>query len=128
MELSMPADFDLVADKYMKDGLREAYLKRYVTGMLEALNLGKASGRTLFVTGDRREQLYEAMEQVPWEGRALEYDDVDVKDLLETGKVVVERSVLKEMIENHQSDLVSRVVMQGFVKGGPVSGTKIIGA
>lgn len=128
MELVMPQDFELVAQKYMKDGLRETYLKRYMTGVLEALDLGRANGRTLFVTGDRRERLYEAMEQVPWEGRALEYDDVDVKDLLETGKVVIERSVLKEMIENHQSDLVSKVVTQGFIKGGPVSGVKTIGA
>ena len=44
------------------------------------------------------------MEQVPKEGRALDLDDVDIKDLLETGKVVLERSVLKEMMERHQSD------------------------
>lgn len=128
MELDMPADFDLVADRYMKDGLREAYLQRYMTGVLGALGLGKAAGRTLFVAGDRRDRLFEAMEQVPWEGRALDLEDVDVKDLLETGKVVLERSVLKEMIEQHQSDLVSKVVVQGLVQGTPVGGTKVLGA
>ncbi|KAF7561015.1 hypothetical protein G7046_g3120 [Stylonectria norvegica] len=128
MELTMPEEFELVAGKYLKDGLRETYLKRYMTGVLGSLGLGRASGRTLFVTGDRREQLYEAMEQVPWEGRALDFEDVDVKDLLETGKVVMERSVLKEMIQAHQSDLVSRVVMQGLIKGGPATGITVLGA
>ncbi|CAM1507824.1 Fc.00g046720.m01.CDS01 [Cosmosporella sp. VM-42] len=128
MELVMPEDFDIVAQKHMKDGLREAYLKRYMSGVLDNLGLGRASGRTTFVTGDRRERLYEAMEQVPWEGRALDFEDVDVKDLLETGQIVMERSVLKEMIEQHQSDLVSRAFVQGWVKDGPVIGTKVLGA
>ncbi|KAL7811992.1 ribosomal protein L4 [Trichoderma gracile] len=124
MELAVPQDFDLVADKYLKDGLREAYLKKYMSGVLSTLGLGKEYGRTLFVTGDRRDRLYEAMEQVPWEGRALDLEDVDVKDLLETGKVVMERSVLREMIEQHQSDLVSRIVVNGLPKGGPPLGEK----
>ncbi|KAM5344723.1 hypothetical protein ACJ41O_010585 [Fusarium nematophilum] len=128
MDLALPTDFEIVAGKHLKDGLREAYLKKYMTGVLGELGLGRAGGRTLFVTGNRREALFEAMEQVPREGRALDLEDVDVKDLLETGKVVLERSVLKEMIEQHQSDLVSRVVMQGLVKGGPATGTTVIGA
>ncbi|KAM0450979.1 hypothetical protein ACHAO4_006373 [Trichoderma viride] len=124
MELSMPEDFEIVADKYMKDGLREGYLKKYMSGLLNTLGLGREDGRILFVTGDRRDRLYEAMEQVPWEGRALDVEDVDVKDLLETGKVVMERSVLREMIEQHQSDLVSRIVINGFAKGGVALGEK----
>ncbi|KAF5632572.1 ribosomal YML6 mitochondrial [Fusarium tjaetaba] len=128
MDLVLPTDYELVAGKYLKDGLKEAYLKRYMTGVLGNLGLGRASGRTLFVTGNRREALFGAMEQLPWEGRALDLQDVDVKDLLETGKVVLERSVLKEMIKKHQSDLVSRVVMQGLVKGGPKLGTPVIRA
>lgn len=126
MELSMPYDFDLVADKYLKDGLREAYLKKYMSGVLSTLGLGREDGRTLFVTGDRRDRLYEAMEQVPWDGRALDLDDVDIKDLLETGKVVMERSVLREMIEQHQSDLVSRIFVNGIPKGGPALGEKVL--
>lgn len=126
MDLTLPTDYELVAGKYLQDGLKEEYLKRYMTGVLNNLGLGRASGRTLFVTGNRREALFQAMEQVPREGRALDYEQVDVKDLLETGKVVLERSVLKEMIEQHQSDLVSRAVVQGLIKGGPALGTSVI--
>lgn len=128
MELAVPADFAMVADKYLKDGLRESYLAKYMSGVLSNLGLGRVDGRTLFVTGDRRTRLFEAMDQIPWEGRALGLEDVDVKDLLEGGKVVMERSVLKEMIEQHQSDLVSKVVVNGFAHYGPQSGQKLLGA
>ncbi|KGQ03993.1 60S ribosomal protein yml6 [Beauveria bassiana D1-5] len=108
MELAVPEDFVKVAHHF-KDGLREA-----------------TDGRTLFVTGDRRDWLYGAMEQLPSEGRALDLPDVDVKDLLETGKVVMERSVLQEMIEQHQSDLVSRIVVGGLPLKGPQTGEKVL--
>ncbi|TQV91775.1 60S ribosomal protein L4 [Cordyceps javanica] len=125
MELAVPEDFASVAHHF-KDGLREAYLEKYMRGVLSALRLGRADGRTLFVTGDRRDWLYTAMEQLPAEGRALDLPDVDVKDLLETGKVVMERSVLKEMMEQHQSDLVSRVVVGGLPTQGPQTGERVL--
>ncbi|PHH93347.1 hypothetical protein CDD83_5901 [Cordyceps sp. RAO-2017] len=127
MELAVPRDFEMLANKYLKDGLRETYMKKYMTGVLQRLELGRAAGRTLFVTGDRRDWLFEAMDQVPREGRALGLEDVDVKDLLETGKLVVERSVLRELMERHQSDLVSRVVVNGLRPSGPPTGEKILG-
>jgi large subunit ribosomal protein L4 len=130
MDLSPPKDFRMVEGRFLKDGLREAWLAKYMHGVLEALGLGRVDGRTLFVTsGGGREWLHEAMDQVPWEGRALELDDVDVKDLLETGKVVIERSALKEMIEQHQSDLVARVFLSNTAKiQGPSTGETVLGA
>ncbi|KAM3501110.1 hypothetical protein MY11210_009423 [Beauveria gryllotalpidicola] len=127
MELAVPEDFAKVAHHF-KDGLREAYLAKYMRGVLAALRLGSADGRTLFVTGNRRDWLYGAMEQLPSEGRALDLPDVDIKDLLETGKVVMERGVLQEMIEQHQSDLVSRIVVGGLPLKAPQAGEKVLGA
>jgi large subunit ribosomal protein L4 len=40
----------------------------------------------------------------------------------------MERSVLKELIKQHESDLVSKVVINGFAPGGPQSGIKVLGA
>lgn len=128
MELSLPADYEMVPEKYFKYGLKVAYLQRYMSGMLGELGLGRADQRTLFVTGDRRERLYEAMEQVPWEGRVIDIEDVDVKDLLEEGKVVMERSVLRELIERHQSDLVSNIVVRGIKPQGPPLGETVLQA
>lgn len=112
--LPLPPDLAL-AERALRSslaaGLREAYLAKYMAAVLARLGLGRADGRTLFVTSAAAAAgpLHEAMGQVPWEGRVLGLDDVDVKDLLETGRVVMERSALREMLERHQSDLVSRV-------------------
>ncbi|KAH8171182.1 ribosomal protein l4/L1 family protein [Sarocladium implicatum] len=128
MDLPMPEDYAAAPGQLFKDGLEEAYLEKYVSTLLRNLGLGRKDGRTLFVTGDRREMLFKAMEEVPEHGRALDLEDVDVKDLLETGKVVLERSVLKEMIEQHQSDLISRVFINGSPPTGPAVGQKVLGA
>ena len=127
MELVYPDAFENASAKSFKHGLREAYLERYTTGLLHGLGLGRPDRRTLFVTGDRRERLYEAMEMVPREGRAINIEDVDVKDLLEEGKVVMERSVLRELIKRHQSDLVSRIWVNGMRPTGPTLGETVLG-
>jgi len=135
MELKLPSEFEKMARmgilKSAAQGdrvLEEAYIAKYMRGVLDALHWGQDHGRTLFVTQDERKRLFEAMDLNPKDGRSLVYDDVDVKDLLETGRVVMERSVLKEMIESHQSDLVSSVVINGFKEQGPETGVKVIGA
>ncbi|KAK0385443.1 hypothetical protein NLU13_7919 [Sarocladium strictum] len=127
MELPVPEDLLLAPTKYLKDGLQEAYLEKYMAGLLKNLGLSHKDGRTLFVTGDKREMLFKAMAEVPDHGRALDLEDVDVKDLLETGKVVMERSVLKEMIEQHQSDLIAKVFVAGAPSNGPAMGQKVLG-
>jgi large subunit ribosomal protein L4 len=123
MELPLPEDYTaLVEAGFMPTQLQEGYLRKQATQMLDTYDWGRNFGRTLFITSDRREQLFTAMDHAGADGRALEVSQVDVKDLLEEGRVVVERSALKEMIEQHQSDLVSRIVVNGFAKGGPVLG------
>ena len=128
MELTLPRTFTTVESTLERAGLRDGYIEKYAYGFLENLGLGKANGRTLFVTGDRRPGLYDALERVPREAQALEMEDVDVKDLLETGQVVMERSALRELIQQHQSDLVSKVVVQGFPQPGPLIGHQVLGS
>lgn len=127
MELPLPDDFLALAQAgRLGRELEDGYVSKYVKQMLHSLEWGKANGRTLFVTGDRRPNLFTSLEVAGEEARALEVDDVDVKDLLETGRVVVERSALKEMIERHQSDLVSRVFINGVRRPGPAIGETLV--
>lgn len=126
MEVDLPDEFASLQGGLLDGGLREAYLKKYVRGVLSAVRLGRADGRTLFVTADRRDVLFEAMEHLPEDGAAVDIDDVDVKDLLGMGKLVMERSVLKELIERHQSDLVSRIFVNGVPNLGPAIGEKVL--
>lgn len=127
MKLPLPPDFLHAAKSLGRDGLREAYLEKYMRGVMHELRLGRDHGRTLFVTRDRSDALFEAMELVPSEGMALDLDDVDVKDLLQTGKVVMERCVLEEMLQRHQSDLVSSVAVNGLAQHGPPLGRRVPG-
>ncbi|CAK7264734.1 54S ribosomal protein yml6, mitochondrial [Sporothrix epigloea] len=88
---------------------------------------GRAAGRTTFITTDRRPSLFTSLETAGEDGRALVVGDVDVKDLLETGRIVVEREALCEMIDSHQSDLVSRVYIHGEQPGRPELGRAVVG-
>lgn len=130
MELALPAEFDqLVASGQVREEeLIQGFKARWMRQILERNEWGKQHGRSTIITGSWKVDLFEAMDLVPSYGRALNLDDVDVKDLLETGRLIVERSALKEMIEMHQSDLVSSVFMGGaaVATNAPESGKAIV--
>ncbi|KAL2169642.1 hypothetical protein VTG60DRAFT_5867 [Thermothelomyces hinnuleus] len=115
LELPLPEDFLQLAEAgVMGRELEDGFVRRYVGELMASLQWDKAHGRTTFITGDRRPNLFTGMEIAGENGRALELEDVDVKDLLETGRIVIERTALREMIKEHSSDLVSRVVVKGL--------------
>lgn len=87
---------------------------------------GRTGHRTTFITSDHRPNLFTSLEMAGEHARALELQDVDVKDLLETGRIVIEREALREMIERHQSDLVSRIYVNGVRSSGPAIGTQVV--
>ncbi|KAK7751697.1 54S ribosomal protein yml6, mitochondrial [Diatrype stigma] len=89
--------------------LEKAFKAKWARQVLDANEWGRSAGRSTFITAARTQHLYGALQLLPRYGTALDVDDVDVKDLLETGRLVIERAALMEMIERHQSDLVSRI-------------------
>jgi len=110
MDLPLSEDYHmLVQADYIKGDLKDGYLRKQARQLMSAHNWGREFGRTLFVTSDPRATLFDAVALAGEDGRALEVEDVDVKDLLTEGRVVVERSALRRMIEEHQSDLVTQV-------------------
>jgi large subunit ribosomal protein L4 len=106
--------------------LEDGFVKKYLSQILSALEWDRKFGRTTFITGDRRPNLFTGLEVAAEDGRALELEDVDVKDLLTTGRLVIERSALKEMIKSHQSDLVSKVLVNGLRHRGPDLGKVVV--
>ncbi|KAI1007808.1 hypothetical protein K3495_g411 [Podosphaera aphanis] len=70
---------------------------------------GKPHGRSLLVVDGKPENLFQAMEKSGKDGRALHVSDVDVKDLLELGRVIVEKRALDKILSQHESDLVPKV-------------------
>lgn len=129
MELPLPRDFTALIEAgpgFIEGELASQYRRKWVEQVLDANSWGRDFGRTLFVTGDKRKNLFETMKDAGMHGRALELPDVDVKDLLEEGRVVIERSALREMIESHQSDLISKIFINGSVRPGPVIGEPVL--
>jgi len=77
---------------------------------------GKEHGRSLVVTHDKRENLFAALDQAGEQGKALDKDDVDVKDLLKMGRVIIERKALDWILSEHQSDLIKSQNLVGHTK------------
>lgn len=80
---------------------------------------GNDAGRSLLVSrwrGKSNNALFLGMERIGVDGRMLEVNDVDVKDLLGMGRIVVEQKALNAMLKEHSSDLVP-------VMGGQFAGT-----
>jgi len=77
---------------------------------------GNASGRSMMVAKSERKDnaaLFRGMERTGTEGRLLTVKDVDVKNLLEMGRVIIEEAALKEILKAHSSDLVAPVEFLG---------------
>jgi large subunit ribosomal protein L4 len=93
-----------------EDGMDLEYPKtRFARALFEHNHWGKDDGRTLIVTGSFRKNLFRAVRHAGEDGRIQMLKDVDVKDLLELGRVVIEKRALDEMLAEHQSDLVAKV-------------------
>ncbi|RDW94789.1 50S ribosomal protein-like protein L4 [Coleophoma crateriformis] len=93
-----------------EDGMDIEHPKtRYVQDIFEHNHWGSEDGRTLLITGDYRHNLFNALRPAGQHGRVQTTEEVDVKDLLELGRIVIEKSALDEILHGHQSDLTSKV-------------------
>ncbi|KAI9861129.1 MAG: 54S ribosomal protein, mitochondrial [Vezdaea acicularis] len=98
----------VVVDQLILDHEQPGYLEQ----ILARNHWGNADGRSLMVAiseKDGRENLFAAMGKLGQHGNALSQDDVDVKDLLEMGRVIIEKAALDRILQNHSSDLDARV-------------------
>ncbi|KAI1438213.1 ribosomal protein L4/L1 family protein [Xylaria sp. CBS 124048] len=110
MELPLPAEFEeILRNGQMYDGsaeLEAGFRSKWIKQVLDTNGWGRKAGRSTFITSSPRDNLFDALNLVPKWGRALDMEEVDVKDLLETNRIIIERSALMSMIENHQSDIL----------------------
>ncbi len=81
----------------------------FVKRIFEHNRWGNQYGRSLVITEDSRENLFEALSNAGEDGRALTERQVDVKDLLELGRIIIEKKALESILKDHQSDLVKKV-------------------
>ncbi|ETN44818.1 50S ribosomal protein L4 [Cyphellophora europaea CBS 101466] len=95
---------------------------RFLANWFEANQWGKGFGRSLLIKQKIPQQFKQAMAMVGKHGLVKDVEDVDVKDMLETGRVVIEKSVLDMLLLAHSSDIgvdynlemASRLITQGL--------------
>lgn len=97
----------ILVDGEIDIDVADGSLERYLRDVLSWQNMGREGGRTLFVTSERRHNLFDALQgdNMGRQARALEVEHVDVKDMLELGRVVMEKDALEKLFLDHESDL-----------------------
>jgi large subunit ribosomal protein L4 len=82
---------------------------------------GGSSGRSLLVTLEERPLLEQALDAMGRSRQSLTWDEVDVKDLLELSRIVIERDALKNILLSHQEDLTHTALpwYKGMVTSSP---------
>lgn len=131
MELPLPDDFlALAQSKRLGRDLEDSFVTRYLSQMLQDLRWDARYGRTTFITAGRRPNLHESLKLSPKHGRAIDVHNedygLDVKNLLETGRIVIERAALQHVISEHQSDLVNKISLDGRKEERPRSGLLLV--
>ncbi|KAH7342656.1 50S ribosomal protein-like protein L4 [Rhexocercosporidium sp. MPI-PUGE-AT-0058] len=93
-----------------EDGMDIEYPKaRFIKRIFSHNHWGQEDGRTLVITNGHRKNLSTALETAGEDGRVQLVHEVDVKDLLELGRVVIEKGALEQILKEHQSDLVPKI-------------------
>ncbi|KAI9698743.1 MAG: 54S ribosomal protein, mitochondrial [Candelina mexicana] len=91
----------------VEDGMDLEFPKaRFAKQVFEANHWGNADGRSLVVTSSFRKNVFRAVRDLGAEGRILMERDVDVKDLLKLGRIIIEKQALDGILRDHQSDLI----------------------
>jgi large subunit ribosomal protein L4 len=78
---------------------------RLLTNIFEGNQWGSGNGRSTLVTTAYREKLFREMVEIRKHGIVKDMYDIDVKDLLETGRIVIEKPALDSILMAHMSDL-----------------------
>lgn len=80
----------------------------FMKHFFQAHRWGRNHGRSTLITDVVDDDLFAAIQELPQDARILERSDVDVKDLLETGRLIIEKKALDNILWSHSKDLVAQ--------------------
>jgi large subunit ribosomal protein L4 len=101
---------------------------RLLEDMFKYHNKLYGKGRNLMVTTGERPLLEYALGQMGRGEQTLTWEEVDVKDLLQLTRVIIERDALRNILSAHQDDIVNKMPPSRPVYGsGPSDLKGIIG-
>ena len=96
----------LIVDKMRNVDTTASY---WIKQIFEANGWGNANGRSFLVAKNqtsRNKKLFEAVGKVGEHGKIQAVEDVDVKDLLSMGRLIIEYDALNDMLLQHSKDLM----------------------
>ncbi|KAH7380529.1 50S ribosomal protein-like protein L4 [Phaeosphaeria sp. MPI-PUGE-AT-0046c] len=93
----------IIVDNAMEIESPSSFLMEDIFAYQEKLLRGR--GRNLLVTHDTRPLLKEVLKEIGREEQTLTWEEVDVKDLLSTSRIIIERAALENIFTSHQEDL-----------------------
>lgn len=76
--------------------------------ILKANGWGTRKGRSTFITEKVDEELFEKVSKLHRWASIMDRIDVDVKNLLETSRLIIEKTALDQILKEHSRDLKSR--------------------
>jgi large subunit ribosomal protein L4 len=79
-----------------------------IKNIFESNSWGKGFGRSTLITRRKYDKLSELTGKSTEHVKLLDITTVDVKDLLETGRLIMEKSALDKILRDHSTDLKSR--------------------
>jgi large subunit ribosomal protein L4 len=82
---------------------------RWLKQIMDRLHIGAHNGRSTIVTTDHRPNLFTAFDGLSAYGKVKTQDKVDVKNLLETGRIIIEKSALDWIFKAHRSHVKKSV-------------------
>ncbi|KAL4802105.1 ribosomal protein L4 domain-containing protein [Aspergillus unguis] len=88
-----------------KIGLPEDATPHLIRNIFQANRWGRFNGRSTLITDEPNEELFDMVRGVGEHAKILDREDVDVKDLLETGRLIVEKKALDTILWKHSWDL-----------------------
>ncbi|KAL4943591.1 hypothetical protein BDV06DRAFT_189464 [Aspergillus oleicola] len=88
-----------------KIGFPQDATPHLIKEIFKANRWGRDFGRSTLITNRVHERLFEAVKEVGEHAKALNRLDVDVKDLLETGRLIIEKEALDLILSQHSKDL-----------------------
>lgn len=81
---------------------------RLLQSILDENGWTRKQGRSTFITEQLNEPLFSRFKSLEKHARIMDRNDVDVKNLLETGRLIIEMETLKKMLAKHSKDLNNR--------------------
>ncbi|KAL8703193.1 MAG: hypothetical protein Q9201_003612 [Fulgogasparrea decipioides] len=94
----------------LEDGVEiEMGEPRWLTQIMTWNHLGQGDGGSLLIARDLQPNVSEAFAGAGGHGRLKSEDDVDVKDLLKAGRIMIEKRSLDALLKKHSTDLNRKV-------------------